>query len=68
MNNNLTFLLLGNFAKKKKQFILQNLNNINIIESFHPSPLGANKGFLGSEVFTKINSILKEDKINWINL
>lgn len=34
----------------------------------HPSPLGANKGFLGSKIFSRINSILADlgkQPINW---
>lgn len=36
-----------------------------IIESAHPSPLSAKSGFFGSKPFSKINSILKEQPIDW---
>jgi len=49
-------VLWGNEAKKKKK-LLQGLDNP-ILESSHPSPLGAHKGFLGSKPFSKINEIL----------
>ena len=39
-----------------------------IIESVHPSPLSANRGFFGSKPFSKINYFLEQngmDKIDW---
>lgn len=50
-NNKCIFVLLGNFAKSKQQYIL---NKANIIEGVHPSPFSANKGFFGSNIFKKI--------------
>lgn len=60
------FLLWGSFARSKKSLIT-NKQHI-ILESVHPSPLSAYRGFFGSKPFSKINKILKEnnkDKINW---
>lgn len=60
-NNACIFVLLGNFAKSKQEFID---NKENIIYCVHPSPFSANKGFFGSQIFQKI-----EEKIgrtmNW---
>jgi uracil-DNA glycosylase len=60
------FVLWGNEAKKKKSLISQETNPI--IESSHPSPLGAHKGFTGSRPFSSINNILIQQgktPINW---
>lgn len=60
------FLLWGSFARSKKKLI-SNKNHF-IIESVHPSPLSAYRGFFGSKPFSKINKILKqmgEDEIKW---
>lgn len=60
------FLLLGNNAKSKKQFI--NEKKHIIIEGVHPSPLSVYKGFFNSKIFKKINdALIKQNKkiINW---
>ena len=36
-----------------------------IISSVHPSPLSANKGFLGSRPFSRVNRYLGDRAINW---
>ena len=48
------FVLWGSYARSKKEFI----TNHPTIESVHPSPLSANRGFMGSKPFSKINSFL----------
>jgi uracil-DNA glycosylase len=60
-NKNCIFVLLGNFAKSKQVYI-QNENNI--ITGVHPSPLSANKGFFGSNIFKFIELKLNM-QINW---
>ena len=50
------FLLWGSYARSKKEFITNKRHYI--IESVHPSPLSANRGFFGSKPFSKINKIL----------
>ena len=50
------FVLWGASARKKKQLI--NTDKHHIVESAHPSPLSAHKGFNGSQPFTKINEAL----------
>jgi uracil-DNA glycosylase len=62
-NKTCVFLLLGNFAKQKKSFIL---DKERIVEGVHPSPMAATRGFFGSNVFIKVENILGE-KINWQN-
>lgn len=58
------FLLWGSFARSKKALITNKQHYI--IESVHPSPLSAYRGFFGSKPFSKINSILKKNNIEEI--
>lgn len=51
------FVLWGAYAGKKKPLI--DTSRHAVIESAHPSPLSASKGFFGSKPFSKINSELK---------
>ncbi|NLM05463.1 MAG: uracil-DNA glycosylase [Tissierellia bacterium] len=48
------FILWGNDARSKKVF-LNNPNHL-ILESVHPSPLSASRGFFGSKPFSKTNN------------
>ena len=60
------FLLWGSFARSKKELITNKRHKI--IESVHPSPLSASRGFFGSKPFSKINKYLKEfgkEEIKW---
>lgn len=60
------FVLWGGNAKKKKKLIKNNKSLI--IESAHPSPLSAYRGFFGSKPYSKINSCLtslNQEPINW---
>jgi uracil-DNA glycosylase len=50
------FVLWGALARKKRLLIKADKHHI--IESAHPSPLSAHKGFIGSRPFTKINEAL----------
>lgn len=50
------FILWGNNARSKKKFI--DTDKHHIIESAHPSPLSASRGFFGSKPFSKANEIL----------
>ena len=61
----IVFVLWGSFARSKKEFITN--KNHYIIESAHPSPLSASRGFLGSKPFSKINIFLSKrgKKIDW---
>ena len=61
------FLLWGGFAKKKSKLIDKKKHHI--LESGHPSPLSANRGYwFGNEHFSKTNMILKsinKKQIEW---
>lgn len=65
LNQPIVFILLGNEAKTKKEMI-KNPNHL-IIESVHPSPLSANKGFFGSKIFSKTNNYLIKNNLNPID-
>jgi uracil-DNA glycosylase len=60
-NDNCIFLLLGKPAKEKINFIN---NKNNIVTGVHPSPMA--QGFIGSNVFKKVEQKLNEE-INWSN-
>lgn len=60
------FILWGNFAKSKAEFIT-NPNHL-ILTSVHPSPLSASRGFFGSQPFSRTNEFLKQhgiEPIDW---
>lgn len=60
------FVLWGGFARAKKNLIDQSKHHI--IESAHPSPLSAYRGFTGSRPFSKINQVLQSfnsSPIDW---
>ena len=62
----IAFVLWGKPAQKKKDLIL--IPPHCIIESAHPSPLSARRGFFGSRPFSKINDWLTEQSqspIQW---
>ena len=58
-NPSCVFLLLGNFAKGKAQFLQ---NKKRVVTGVHPSPLA--QGFLGSGVFKKVEAALGQP-IDW---
>ena len=61
------FILWGGFARKKKGLITNPIHRI--IESPHPSPLSAHRGFFGSQPFSKANAYLQEagqEPIDWL--
>ncbi|WP_369901647.1 uracil-DNA glycosylase [Bacillus manliponensis] len=60
------FVLWGRHAQAKKKLITN--ENHYIIESVHPSPLSARRGFFGSKPYSKINELLSnmgEKEIDW---
>lgn len=60
------FILWGNAAKAKREFIDETKNKV--ITSVHPSPLSASRGFFGSRPFSQANQALivfGEQPINW---
>ena len=62
----MVFILWGSYARSKKELI-KNRKHL-IIESAHPSPLSARRGFFGSKPFSRTNEFLKENgykEIKW---
>lgn len=61
----IVFILWGSHAKSYKK----DLNNPRhlILESNHPSPLSAYRGFFGCKVFSKTNEFLKNNQVNVID-
>ena len=62
----IVFILWGNNAISKKQLITN--PNHYVIQSVHPSPLSASRGFFGSKPFSKCNNYLKQSNqtpIHW---
>ena len=59
------FILWGNNARSKKQYI-DNQKHL-IIESAHPSPLSAHNGFFGSKPFSRTNNFLIQNSLTPIN-
>lgn len=60
------FILWGSSARQKKQLITEPHHVI--IESPHPSPLSAHRGFFGSQPFSRTNQALEaagRDPIDW---
>lgn len=63
-SNPVVFVLWGSPARSKK--ILIDTNKHYVIESVHPSPLSASRGFFGSKPFTKVNKFLEKNNIEGI--
>ena len=60
------FILWGAAARKKRSFL--DTGRHAVIESPHPSPLSAHKGFFGTKPFSRANQALTEagrDPIDW---
>lgn len=62
-NQKIVFLLLGNKAKEIGQY-LNNPHHL-VLETSHPSPLGAYHGFLGSKIFSRACTYLGVSKEFW---
>lgn len=63
---NLVFVLWGAYAQKKGAFIDRARHLV--IESPHPSPLSAHRGFFGTKPFSRINAYLRSKgagEIDW---
>jgi uracil-DNA glycosylase len=63
----LVFILWGNYARQKGTHIDRSKHML--IESSHPSPLSAHRGFFGSKPFSKTNEYLKntgQTPIDWL--
>ena len=64
-NENVVFVLWGAYARSKNKLIDPSKHKI--IESAHPSPLSAYRGFFGSKIFSQINNYLAENDRETIN-
>ena len=64
-NENVVFVLWGSYARSKNKLIDSSKHKI--IESAHPSPLSAYRGFFGSKIFSQINSYLAKNDRETIN-
>lgn len=63
----IAFVLWGNYARSKRGLIAENGPRL-IVESAHPSPLSASRGFFGSRPFSRVNEFLQksgEKEICW---
>jgi uracil-DNA glycosylase len=64
--NSLVFFLWGAYAQKKGESIDRTRHLV--LESVHPSPLSASRGFFGNKHFSRCNSYLKEsgkEPVDW---
>ena len=62
----IVFVLWGASARRKKSLI--DVTKHTCIESVHPSPLSAYRGFFGSKPFSRINQLLRQQgttEIDW---
>lgn len=59
------FMLWGNHARAKKELITPQKHLI--LESAHPSPLSASRGFFGCNHFIQANKFLKENNLTQID-
>jgi uracil-DNA glycosylase len=63
---NLVFMLWGSYAQKKGKYIDRNKHLV--LESVHPSPLSAHRGFIGNSHFSRANAWLQQhgkQTIDW---
>jgi len=64
--DHVVFLLWGAYAQQKKELIDQTKHLI--LESVHPSPLSASRGFFGNHHFSRTNQFLQSKglaPVNW---
>lgn len=61
----LVYILWGGFAIKKQELIKS--KNALILQSAHPSPLSASRGFFHSNIFIKCNEYLKKNNLKEID-
>lgn len=60
------FVLWGAYAGKKRELIDESQHTV--VQSVHPSPLSARRGFFGSKPFSQVNDALREagrGEIDW---
>jgi len=62
---NLVFMLWGNYARSKRKLI--DTSKHLVLESVHPSPLSAYRGFFGCKHFSKANDFLNSKGLKPVN-
>jgi uracil-DNA glycosylase len=65
-HRNIVFFLWGAYAQKKGESIDRTRHLV--LESVHPSPLSASRGFFGNKHFSRCNEYLKDhgiEPVNW---
>ena len=63
---NVVFILWGSYAQKKAAFVDRKKHFV--IESVHPSPLSAHRGFFGTKPFSRANAYLRSkglSEVDW---
>ena len=63
--NDVVFLLWGAYAQRKGEII--NTEKHHILQSPHPSPFSADRGFFGNKHFSKTNEYLKSKELQTID-
>jgi uracil-DNA glycosylase len=66
LSERVVFVLWGRHAQQKRRLVTQTHHEV--IESAHPSPLSAHRGFFGSAPFSRTNQALiaaRRDPIDW---
>jgi len=63
--NDLVFLLWGSYAQRKGAMIDRNRHLV--LQSPHPSPLSAHRGFFGNQHFSRTNAWLQQHNKNPID-
>jgi uracil-DNA glycosylase len=61
----IVYVLWGSYAQKKAAFVDRQKNLV--LESPHPSPLSAHRGFFGTKPFSQINAYLREHHLTEID-
>lgn len=61
----IVFVLWGNYAQRKGAHIDQKRHHV--LQSVHPSPLSASRGFLGNKHFSTINALLQSNHLEPID-
>lgn len=59
------FMLWGNHAREKKKLITNPMHHV--LESVHPSPLSAHRGFFGCKHFSQANRLLEDSGLTPID-
>lgn len=62
--SNIVWMLWGRGAQRYKKLISSNGAH-HILETVHPSPLSAYRGFFGSKHFSKANELITQNPIQW---